>query len=289
LQQGHSARALRWLDFTANPIDLACAASLAELLRTASTLERLDLSDCVLDNPAATALAAGLPAARSLRELRLGHTFFGVAGVTGLSACPTFRLLDVSTNKSFGNAGIAALAPALAPLHTLNATDCGLTSESAIALAAMVESRRKLHTLLLGHNLIGVGMATLSAVLQSSSTLSTLELGCCRVDTEGAVALAEALRRGWAVTDLRLDDNARIGDAGALALAAAMNECGYRCNLRELSLSSCRLSPVAAFPLVHAGAHVPTLRLLSVRDNRALQTDTSVLAAACGLDSHFAL
>jgi len=82
----------------------------------------------------------------------------------------------------------------------------------------------------------------------------------------------------------------QIGDDGARALAAALEQCGGRCSLHELSLGYCDLTPVGALALIRAATAVPSLRFLSLGRNLAIQAaDEPALFAACGSASHFEL
>jgi len=125
------------------------------------------------------------------------------------------------------------------------------------------------------------------AALHSSSPLRILNLEKCGVDPMGAAALAEALRRGWAITDLQLGDNDQIDDDSALALAAALDQCASCCSLRTLALDDCGLTLVGALPLVRAFAAVPSLRSLSLRRNRGIQNADKPLLRTASRDRAF--
>jgi len=258
------------LDLSYNRFDAAGAASLAEFLRTNSALEQLDLNQCGLSDAGVAALAAGLPHTQSLRELRL-RCNLSAAGAPALAAgigrCPSLTLMDLTDNFELGDAGFASLAPSLRGLESFDAQDCGLTSASGPTLAALVQLAPRLGALVLSFNAIGTAGATaIAAALQPTSSLRTLRLDACDVDAEGAAALAAALARGWPATDLSIGRNAQIGDDGARALAAALDQCADRGRsaLTGLGLNVCELSIAGALALVRAAVRIPTLRTLSL-------------------------
>jgi hypothetical protein len=100
--------------------------------------------------------------------------------------------------------------------------------------------------------------------------------------------VGEALRRGWAVTELFLMGNCQIGDDGARALAATLEQCASRCSLSRLSLDRCSLTPAGTLALIRAAPRVPSLHSLSLRLNLSIP-DKPALLAACGDKSHFKL
>jgi Ran GTPase-activating protein (RanGAP) involved in mRNA processing and transport len=191
---------------------------------------------------------------------------------------------------SMGDAGMAALAPAMRHLDSLDVAHCGLTSDSAAALALLVQHARKLQTIRLSNNPIGsIGATALAAFLGSSSALRTLELRDCDIGADGAAALGAALTRGWSVANLILDGNHKIGDEGALALAAALDQCDGHCALTELSLNRCNLTATGALALVRAAVRIPSLRYLRCCSFANKDSEKPALVAARGPKPHFEL
>jgi len=140
-------------------------------------------------------------------------------------------------------------------------------------------------------NLLGArGVAVIAAALQPSSSLRTLNAECCDSGAGGAAALADALRRGWRASDLRLDQDRSIGDGGVLALAAALEQLGDLCTLATLSLADCALTAAGALALVRAATAAHSLRYLNCIHNHPIKApDEPALIAACGPQPHFFL
>ncbi len=104
----------------------------------------------------------------------------------------------------------------------------------------------------------------LSALASPTLRLETLDLSACDVGEETLRALAE---RGClsATHTLHLDDNPRIGDAGAMALASAPLHA-----LEHLELGGCEVGYPGVVALLQAPGFAPTsLSLHSLHDARA--------------------
>ena len=94
------------------------------------------------------------------------------------------------------------------------------------------------------------------------------------------------------ISDLRLgvDHDRTIDDSAALALAAALTECGMRsrCTLATLGLSGCGLTAAGVMALVRAATATPRLQSLDLSRNGAITAaDRPALIAACGPQPHF--
>jgi Ran GTPase-activating protein (RanGAP) involved in mRNA processing and transport len=262
-------------------------------------LERLEVSCCSLPDDGMATLAAGLGHSRSLQHLNVSNNKFSAAGAAALAAaigaCPALTSLNVSNRvvagKSIGDAGLAALAPALLNVRTLKLNYCGLTLQCAAALAGLIRDSRALESLHVSMNQLGArGVAVLAAALQPSVSLRTLHAQGCDAGADGVIALADALRRGWRASDLRLDLDPSIGDSGALALAAALEQLGDRCTLATLSLNDCGITAAGALALVRAATAAPSLRYLNCSHNYPIKAaDEPALIAACGPQPQFEL
>jgi Ran GTPase-activating protein (RanGAP) involved in mRNA processing and transport len=195
----------------------------------------------------------------------------------------------VSHNK-IGDAGLAALAPALVHVRTLHLSQCGLTSLSGGPLASLIRNGRALESLHVDNNSLRArGIAELAAALQPSSSLRTLHAERCNAGADGTAALAAALDRGWRASELDLSFNHSL-DGGALALAAALERLGDRCTLTALSLPFCLMTAVGALALVRAATRTPRLQSLDLNHNGDITiADRPAVIAACGPQPHFEL
>lgn len=176
--------------------------SLAKMLQRNVTLEHLALTGIVFGRAGASALARGLRHNNHLVCL-------------SLAGCRV------------GDVGAAALAAALddAPLTSLDLSYSGVTDTGVAALAHHLPTST-VRTLRLSCNRdVGADGATaLSDALRNAieCPLLLLWLDSTSVGNEGVAALAAALRRNPALTELRLDD-AGVGAAGCVALANALD------------------------------------------------------------------
>jgi hypothetical protein len=110
---------------------------------------------------------------------------------------------------------------------------------------------------------------------------SRLFLHYAQLGDDGATELAEALR-GSQVTSLSLF-GCGIGDRGAIALAAAMEQIDSPLRLEILNLGGNRIGDAGAEALGHALQFYAALTELNLADNSAI-TDVGVKAIAVGLD-----
>jgi hypothetical protein len=110
---------------------------------------------------------------------------------------------------------------------------------------------------------------------------SRLFLHYAKLGDDGAVELAEALR-GSQVTSLSLF-GCGIGDRGAIALAAAMEQIDSPLQLEILELGGNRIGDAGAVALGHALQFYGGLTELNLADNAEI-TDVGAKAIAVGLD-----
>jgi len=139
---------------------------------------------------------------------------------------------DGAFNQKIRAAGARRLAAALAPNETLVVLDLtgnGIGDEGATALADALSCNSTLRTLALGYNGITAAGAREIANACGGSTgkvtkgrLQQLDLSGNNLCDDAATALAAVLASNYALTDLRLQGAAGVGDAGASSLATAL-------------------------------------------------------------------
>ncbi|CAM9552011.1 unnamed protein product, partial [Phaeothamnion confervicola] len=174
----------------------ASAAALAELLSSGSAcaLTSIDLSCNALGAEGAAAIAAALPANRTLRSLALAANGIGDAGAEalGMALSRGLRRLDLAAN-GIGGAGAAALLPPYGRLEELRLFDNFVADVGAGRLAAALAGNGAVRGLDLGANrMSGCGVETVVAATSGHPSLRTLELGGNAVDAAVEAAIEAA-------------------------------------------------------------------------------------------------
>ncbi|KAF8055831.1 EGY2 [Scenedesmus sp. PABB004] len=291
------------LDLSGNAIDVSGARALAEALAANTTLTSLTLSDNYLGVEGAKVLAEALTANTSLAELGLRGNELGDEGLDALATAlqargAPLKLLDVGNNSlsaasaaplarllhsaagslvelnaymnELGDAGLAALAPALKDCKRLSHLDLGGNDagpEGAAALAGALVSHPSLTLLELGYNPLGPGgAATIAGAFKHDTKLETLKLGWCKVGGgEGARALADLLMFNTTLTQLDLRGNG-LGNDGAILLSRGLRSAESRA-LGELDLGYNEVKDDGACALAQALKANPECAVRELRLN----------------------
>ena len=102
----------------------------------------------------------------------------------------------------------------------------------------------------MSYNPIGAaGGKALAEAIKFSSKLSTLRLGWCKLEKQGAASFAEALRYNSGITVLDLRGN-NVGDEGVAALAASLSVVNE--TLTNLDLGYNEIKDKGAYALAQA-------------------------------------
>jgi Ran GTPase-activating protein (RanGAP) involved in mRNA processing and transport len=190
---------------------LAVRNAIAELEAGA---QELDLTNEVIGDAEAAALATVLATNRTLKKLSLSHNRLGPVGARSLAAAldnnATLTSLDLGGNN-IGAEGAQSLAAALDNSATLTSMDLvsnNIGAEGAQSLAAALDNNATLTSLDLGGNNIGAeGAQSLAAALYNNATLTSLDLAENNIEDEGARSLATALDNNATLTSLDLAGN----------------------------------------------------------------------------------
>ena len=217
-------------------------------------LEKLVLNELNVGGVAADAIAALLASAPALCALDLTNAKLDVAaGDVGKlrkgfdtraqrkDAPPLSLEMD---GVELGDAGAIALAGETrgANVKRLSLRGCGVGCEGGRAVARAALSAAT-ETLILSDNTLGDAGAhavaqALGDATSTSTSLRTLDLGCCGVGADGAAALAQ---NAADITDLSLFGNESIGNDGLAAIARAGSDTqfpGLRA-LKSLDVGGC--------------------------------------------------
>lgn len=164
-------------------------------------------------------------------------------------------LLDSNDLSSAGDAAGQSLLRLLASaprLSRLSLSDCALGPTAAAALAAG---------------------------LCNAPSLTALSLAACQLDQAAVEALAATVRAGARLEELNLSENAGVGDAAVVALAAAAPAV-----LARLDLSATAVGPSCVVHLATLGA----LKRLDLFNTRLGDEGAAALAACLSAGGQFA-
>jgi len=258
------------LDLADNGIGNAGAAGLAEALKSNTTLAVLDLSRNVITDGGAADLAEALKSNTTLTVLNLPRNGIFDAGAAGLAEAlksnTTLTVLNLTSN-GIGAAGAECLAEALksnTTLTVLKMSDNDIGGAGAASLGVALKSNTTLTVLELCFNVFGdAGTPGLAEGLTSNTTLTVLTLSSNFISDAGAAGLAEALKSNTALTVLNLSYN-DIGDAGAVYLAEALKS---NTTLTVLNLSCNNIGDAGAAGLAEALKSNITLTVLELSNN----------------------
>ena len=189
----------------------------------------------------AVILASVLKANTTVKVLNLSHNDdFGDAGAAGLGEvlkCSTSLSELYLSDLNIGAAGAAGLVEGLkcnTSLSELNLSGSDIGDAGAAGLGEALKSSTSLSRLNLSHNNIGTaGAAGLGEGLKFNKSLIVLNLSCNTIGAAGAAGLGEGLKFNKSLTKLYLAYN-NIGDADAAGLGEALK---FHTSLSELILS----------------------------------------------------
>ena len=171
--------------------------SIANLVRTSSTLNELDLTSNLIQDGALPALARALDGRHSLRRLILKDNEFGSNGAVELSTSlhPNLTELDLSDNCICGE-GTDAIVNRITPNMTrLSLKTCWMGHIGARVIGrVLAQPSTRLTFLNLGDNAYGDSVCpALCRGIDSNSTLETLMLANNGISNNGAKVLAASL------------------------------------------------------------------------------------------------
>ncbi|ORZ15526.1 hypothetical protein BCR41DRAFT_406194 [Lobosporangium transversale] len=242
--------------------------TLADSLKTNTTVTTLDLWDNSIGNEGAFALSKALKINKALTTLDLALNSIEKEGVLAMSGA--LKINEALTTLSLrGNpvedGGALVLSEALrinTTLTTLDLENASIKKEGALALPTALKVNTTLISLNLNSNPIGKGgVLALSEALKVNTVFSTLSLGFNSIGNEGAVALSEALKANMALTTLNLRCN-EVETEGALALSEALK---VNKTLTYLNLSLNSIGNEGALALSEALKVNSTLTVLNSR------------------------
>ena len=278
----------------------AGATALAEVLRTSTTLNSLDLlNNPGIGNPSVISLCEALKVNTTLSSLNLSGTGISDAGVlslvevlkTNTSSLTSLLLSDIkishqslksiaevlrvnSTLKDLkfegnkvGVGGTKLIAESLkanTTLKLLSLSRNNIKAKCGRLFSDSLKVNGTLESLTLAKNALGSrGAQLLSDGLRVNTSLRHLDLSWNSIGSEGAESIAETIRVNASLTSLKLLGN-NIGDPGANKVSEALkvNDC-----LEDLNLSFNAIGPAGAESIAEALKSKATLTILDLSFN----------------------
>ncbi len=276
-----SSSALEYLDLTGNKIGDSGAAALMQALQLNSTLKYLHLGKNVISDPG-EALPQALKSNCTLTFLNLADNRINDSGVAHLvealgSQCTALTHLGLRGNM-IGDSLVQTLAKALVSNGKLTHLDLRKNSigdAGATSLGNALQSNHQLTNLNLWHNSIGdAGAEGLANALQSNCSLMNVNLSKNCVGDRGAESLARALHSNNNLINLDISYN-RMTDSAAEALADALQS---NTTLKGLDLSANACGDLGALHLAHVLLSNTTLTFLGFWGNRLSIFGSNVLS-----------
>lgn len=271
-------RTLRALALDRCDLSAATVASLGDALERSKSLRELSLSDSPSFRRGAERFFQGLERNTSLLDLALDRCAMGAActraAMRAVSRQGRLKRLSLANNELLddGAAVVAAmLARKTCSLLYLNLESNGILGPGGIALAEAIGRNASLTALKLSENSCGVPAAAkaLAAGLGANKSLRHLELRWWSLSGGSLAALGRAVGAHPALEALDLSFN-DVGDAGARAMAAALEQTGGCATLRTLKMSDCSVGAGGARAFAKALRANTALRLLDLGGNDEL-------------------
>lgn len=205
-----------------------CVSKLANALRDNTTLSRLHLQGCLINDENAIEIAKALKTQNRIQYIDLGRNLIGDEGLKALCEsfqyCACIKSLRADENK-FGETGMKYIADLLSRekkdlLKLVLETQIG--PEGANHYSRHVSST--LTELSLSLNPIGdEGVEILAKAMEGNSTLNMLELTDTNMTAKGAVSILTSLKGNRRLTMLNMSKN-KINDRGAYSIAAVLSK-----------------------------------------------------------------
>ena len=202
-------------------------------------LRELDLSRTGISDPDFECLASYIHSTTSLQGLRIGWNDISVESIDSLckalSGNSSMRTLDMSgchlTTSHCVCLGQLLGHPIHCKIEELNLIHCSLTS--GVEVVSGLNDNHTLRVLYMSDNQItSEGAVAIAAMLKRNSSLERLDLGLCSIVSSGGVELGAALERNKTLRVLGLSDNA-LGDDGVRGLCVGLEN---NSSLEELYL-----------------------------------------------------
>ncbi|XP_012666815.2 NACHT, LRR and PYD domains-containing protein 3 isoform X1 [Otolemur garnettii] len=258
-------------------ISPACCGALAAVFSTSEWLTELEFNETKLEVSALTLLCEGLkdPNCR-LQKLKLCASFLPENSeavckcLASVVICnPNLTELDLSENP-LGDIGVKYLCEGLkhsdCKVEKLDLSTCCLTDASCVELSSCLQVSQTLKELFVFANAVGdTGVQHLCKGLQHPKcAIENLVLSECSLSAACCQPLGQVLRASQSLTRLLLINN-KIEDLGLKLLCEGLKQ--PDCQLKDLALWTCHLTPACCKDLCNALYTNENLRVLDLSDN----------------------
>ena len=207
-----------------------------------SKLRELDMSRTGINDPDFDCLASYIHSTTSLQKLNIGENDISVESIDSLckalSTNSSMRSLDINdchlTTSHCVCLGQLLRHPIHCKIEMLYLSHCSLTSDGVGEVMSGLSDNHTLRDLELRVNnqIRSEGAVTIATMLKTNSSLETLYLDGCSIDSSGGVELGTALERNKTLRELWLSWNT-LGDDGVRGLIVGLEK---NSSLEELRL-----------------------------------------------------
>ena len=196
-----------------------------------SKLRQLDMDETGINDPDFECLASYIHSTTSLQELSIGRNDISVESIDSLckalSTNSSIRSLDMHgchlTTSHCVCLGQLLRHPIHCKIEKLDLRRCSLTSDGVGEVMSGLSDNHTLRHLELRVNnqIRSEGAVTIATMLKTNSSLETLYLDWCSIDSSGGVELGRALERNKTLRALWLSGNT-LGDDGVRGLIVGL-------------------------------------------------------------------
>ena len=222
---------LETLNLSYNPhIGCGDAVQLLSSLHS-SKLRELDMYETGINDPDFECLSSYIHSTTSLHELIVGRNDISVESIDSLckalSTNSSMRSLDMNgchlTTSHCVCLGQLLRHPIHCKIEKLYLDSCSLTSDGVGEVMSGLSDNHTLRVLNLTYNnqIRSEGAVTIATMLKTNSSLETLRLDWCSIDSSGGVELGRALERNKTLRVLWLSANT-LGDDGVRGLIVGL-------------------------------------------------------------------
>ena len=217
------------LDVSNNSISCKGVSAIAEALQVNSTtLQKLDISNCIVGDDGAIAFSKCLKINTKLIELKLSGNEITSNGMSAFAVAMqennALQKLNIS-NNNISDDGMVVFSKYLeknVSLVELNISGNGITCQRARTIAEAMQMNTTLRKLDISNNeILNDGVKAFSDYLNTNPPLTELKMSQIGITSDGASAIAQSLEMNNALQKLDVSCN-KISDNGAIVFSECL-------------------------------------------------------------------